>query len=92
MAKLLLVTNGLFPKVVLYFDRLPVVLFVKLEGKTIAELFVRSVMSMMEFELPIGNLERRKTKNIIDEIKNEIEDLSDCCQPADVYYRSTEQP
>ena len=40
---------------------------------------------MMEFELPIENLERRKTKNIIDEIKNEIEDLSDCCQPADVY-------
>ena len=71
---------------------MPVVLFVKLEGKTIAELFVRSVMSMMEFELPIENIERRKTKNIIDEIKNEIEDLSDCCQPADVYYRSTEQP
>ena len=61
---------------------MPVVLFAKLEGKTIAELFVRSVMSMMEFELPIENLERRKTKNIIDEVKNEIEDLSDCCQPA----------
>ena len=47
---------------------MPVVLFVKLEGKTIAELFVRSMRSMMEFELPIENLERRKTKNIIDEI------------------------
>ncbi len=46
----------------------------------------------MEFELPIENLERRKTMNNIDEIKNGIEDLYDYCQPADVYYRSTEQP